>query len=81
MTYSAADLDVLSRAFYGAIESLSMGERDAEAIKAVLMTGILDAARLGEREEETLREAALEAVKLYEEGDIRLDAVMRSVPL
>ena len=67
MTYSPAELDILSRAFHGAIDSLSMQDRDAEATKAVIMTGILDAARTGERDEEKLKESALEAVKLYED--------------
>jgi hypothetical protein len=81
MTYSPAELDILSRAFHGAIETLSMRDRDAEATKAVIMTGILDAARMGERDAEKLKELALEAVKLYEVGECDLDAAMSTVPL
>lgn len=79
MAYDPDELDILSRAFHGAIESIAMDGRDTEATKAAVMNGMLDAARAGERDEERLKASALASVALYDEGSI--DAVIRAAPL
>ena len=79
MPYDSDDLDILSRVFHDAFDSVPKNGRDAEATKIVIMSGILDAARNGERDEERLKALALESIKLYDEGS--LDAVMRTTPL
>ena len=77
--YDSDDLDILSRVFHDAFDSVPKNGRDAEATKIVIMSGILDAARNGERDEECLKASALESIKLYDEG--HLDAEMRTTPL
>ena len=67
MPYGPGDLDILSHAFYGALDAMPEDGRDPEEVKAVLMTGILDAARQGERDEEKLRSSGLAALQNYEE--------------
>jgi hypothetical protein len=69
MEYGPGDLDVLARAFYGALNDLPPQSRDPEQIKAILMTGILDAARGGERDEMRLRRCALAAVRLFDQDE------------
>jgi hypothetical protein len=64
--YAPAELDILSRAFHGAIESVAPDNRDLEAAKAAAMNGILDAARRGERNAERLKTFAIEAIRRYE---------------
>jgi hypothetical protein len=78
-SFGPGDLDILSRAFYRAIDSLPSDGRDPEESKAILMTGILDAARQGERDEEKLTASALAAIETYEDGT--MDAVMQTSPL
>ncbi len=79
MTYCPEELDILSRAYHGVLDRMSLAGRDTEAIKAALMRGLLDAAHLGEWDEDKLQARALRAVRLYRSG--RLHAVMRSTPL
>jgi hypothetical protein len=79
MPYGLGDLDVLSQAYHAALDALPLDGRDPEEAKAILMTGILDAARNGERDEKALMAAGLAAIESYE-GD-GLDAVMRQTPL
>jgi hypothetical protein len=67
MPYGAGDLDILSHAFYGALESVVPDERDPEEVKAIVMTGILDAARRGERDEDRLMASGLAALARYED--------------
>jgi hypothetical protein len=68
MPYGPGDLDILSHAFYGALAAIPQDGRDPEEVKAIVMTGILDAARRGERDEEKLMASALAAVRSYEGG-------------
>ena len=79
MTYQPEELDILSRAYHGLLDRISVAGRDAEAIKAVLMRGLLEAAHLGEWEEDKLQARALRSIRLYKAG--RLNAVIRSTPL
>ena len=76
VAYGPGDLDILSQAFYGALDSRARSADDPEEIKAILMTGILDAARSGERDPERLQAAGENALLLYEGG--RTDAAVRS---
>jgi hypothetical protein len=77
--YGPGELDIIAQAFHGALAAAAKDGRDAEEIKAVLRTGILDAARGGERDPDRLETAGLNALRLYEDG--RMDAVMQSAPL
>jgi hypothetical protein len=77
--YDSDDLDIFSRVFHDAFDSVPMNGRNAEATKIVIMSSILDAARNGERDEERLMASALESIRLYDEG--HLDAEMRTTPL
>jgi hypothetical protein len=79
VAYGPGDLDILSQAFYGALDSLERTAGDPEEIKAILMTGILDAARSGERDPERLQAAGEHALLLHEGA--RTDAVRRSAPI
>lgn len=79
MPYDSDDLDILSRVFHDAFDSVPMNGRNAEATKIVIMSSILDAARNGERDEERLMASAVESIRLYDEG--HLDAEMRTTPL
>jgi hypothetical protein len=77
--FEAAELDLFARAFDRAIQAAPPADRDPEQTKAILMTGIMDAARRGVRNEDVLTDAALSALVLYE--DDAMDAVMRETPL
>jgi hypothetical protein len=68
VAYGPGDLDILSQAFYGALDSLTWSAGDPEEIKAALMTGILDAAQSGERDPERLQAAGENALILCEVG-------------
>jgi hypothetical protein len=52
---------------------------DTEEIKAILVTGILDAAKQGIRDEAAMTAAALDALALFK--DTAMDAVMQTTPL
>ena len=79
MSYEPGELDVLSCAFHSAIEAVTMDDRDVEATKAVVMSGILDAAQRGERRADKLKESALASIRLFDQGGI--DAAMPTTPL
>jgi hypothetical protein len=79
MPYGPGDLDILSRAFEGALSCLPESERGLESTKAALMAGILEAAKAGERDEDELIASALAAMSPLDEGS--MDAVMRTAPL
>lgn len=64
--YDRTDLDTMSRAFHAAIESVGSTNLDLEAAKAAAMTGILDAARRGERNAERLKVFAVESIRRCE---------------
>jgi hypothetical protein len=68
MTFGPAELDLLSRAFYRALDRVGPHARDVEHAKTILMTGILHAARNGERDEDKLTKAALSAMLADEEA-------------
>jgi hypothetical protein len=80
-TSQTDDTDVLAmaRALDRAIKAAPPNNLDAEEIKAVLMTGISDAARRGVRDEDILTDAALAALALYDDSDMQ--DVMRNAPL
>jgi hypothetical protein len=73
------DVLVMARALDRAIKAAPPNDMDSEEIKAVLMTGISDAARRGVRDEDILTDAALTALALYD--DSAMDDVMRKAPL
>jgi hypothetical protein len=67
MPYAPGDLDILSHAFYGALKAVPEDDRDPEEVKAILMTGILDAALKGERDKQKLMASAPAAIERYED--------------
>jgi hypothetical protein len=77
--FEAQELDVFARAFDRALQAAPVNGYDPEEKKAILMTGIMDAARRGVRDETILAEAALAALALYDSDE--MDAVMRQTPL
>jgi hypothetical protein len=79
VAYGPGDLDILSRAFYAVLDSIPDDGRDPEDVKAIVMAGILDAARQGERDEKKLMVCGLAALEKYENND--MDAVMHEAPL
>jgi hypothetical protein len=62
MEFGPTELDILSRAFYRALDHVGPRVHDKEEAKAILMAGILGAARRGERNEDKLVRAALAAI-------------------
>jgi hypothetical protein len=70
LLYAPTDLDIMSRAFHAAIDSIAAENRDMEAAKAAAMNGILDAARRGERNAERLTISAIESIRICEEYGI-----------
>jgi hypothetical protein len=66
--YGPGDLDVLARAWDNALDHIPTDhEHDREEIKAIVLTGILDAARSGIRDEDELTESGLTALARYED--------------
>jgi hypothetical protein len=78
-SYQPQELDIFARAFDRALHAASPPPSQHEEAKAILMTGILDAAERGVRDEIILTDAALAALALYD--DRGLPAVMRTLPL
>jgi hypothetical protein len=78
-SFPPEDLDIFSRAFERALKAAPTSDHDPEETKAILMTGIMDAARRGVRDEDILTDSALSALILYDAGE--MDAVMREAPL
>ena len=68
--FTDSELDLLSRAFYAALDQLNSSGRDLEEAKSVLMSGIMDAARAGERDEGTLVQSALHAFERFEQESL-----------
>jgi hypothetical protein len=66
--FRPAELDVLSRAFYRALDRVRPCARDVEEAKTVLMTSILAAAKTGELDEDELVRSALAAMHAHESG-------------
>jgi hypothetical protein len=77
--FKIGDLSTFSRALDRALKAAPPTNRDPEEVKAILMTGILDAAHRGVCDEDALADSALSALYLYD--DDRMDAVMRDTPL
>lgn len=77
--FSLDDLNIFSRALDRALKHAPSTDHDPEEVKAILMTGIMDAAHRGVCEEEALAQSALSALILYD--DDRMDDVMRDTPL
>jgi hypothetical protein len=73
------DVLVMARALDRAIKAAPASDLDNEEKRAILMTGISDAARRGVRDEDILTDAALAALALYEDSE--MDDVMRNAPL
>jgi hypothetical protein len=72
------DVLVMARALDRAMKAAPPNDLDPEENRAILMTGISDAARRGVRDEDILTEAALAALALY---DDEMTDVMRNAPL
>jgi hypothetical protein len=70
---------VVARALERAVSAVKTGPHEAEETRAILLTGILDAAERGVRDEDVLTDAALTALALYDDSE--MDAVMRTAPL
>jgi hypothetical protein len=77
--FEPEELDVFARAFERALAAAPADGYDPEEKKAILTTGIMDAARRGVRDETMLADAALAALALYDANE--MDAVMRETPL
>jgi hypothetical protein len=77
--FEPEEFDLLARAFDRALRAAPANGYDPEEKKAILMTGIMDAARRGVRDENQLADAALAALALYDSDE--MDAVMRETPL
>ena len=81
------DVLVMARALDRAIKAAPPNDLDVEEIKAILMTGISDAARRGVHDEDILTDAALAALALYDNDDAMdynddaMDDVMTKTPL
>ncbi len=73
------DVLVMARALDRAIKAAPPGDLDIEEKRAILMTGISDAARRGVRDEDILTDAALAALALYDDSDMQ--DVMKKAPL
>jgi hypothetical protein len=73
------DVLVMARALDRAIKAAPPGDLDIEEKRAILMTGISDAARRGVRDEDILTDAALAALALYDDSD--MEDVMKKAPL
>jgi hypothetical protein len=73
------DVLVMARALDRAMKAAPASDLDPEEKRAILMTGISDAARRGVRDEDILTDAALAALALYD--DDALTDVMRNAPL
>ena len=70
---------VVARALERAVSAVKTSPQEAEETRAILLTGILDAADRGVRDEDMLTDAALAALALYDDSE--MDAVMRTAPL
>jgi hypothetical protein len=68
--FTDSELDLLSRAFYAALDRLDGRARDPEEAKSVLVNGIMDAATAGERDEGKLVQSALHAFDRFEQGSL-----------
>jgi hypothetical protein len=68
--FTDGELDLLSRAFYAALDRLDEDARDPEETKSVLMTGIMGAAKAGERDEGRLVQSALQAFERFEQESL-----------
>jgi hypothetical protein len=60
--FSSTDLDILSRAYYRALDRIKGSARNMEVMKSVLLDAIVAAARGGQRDERLLEARALAAV-------------------
>jgi hypothetical protein len=74
-----SDVLVMARALDRAVKAAPPSDLDPEEKRAILMTGISDAARRGVRDEDILTDAALAALALYDDSD--MDHVIRTAPL
>jgi hypothetical protein len=74
-----SDVLLLARALDRAMKAAPPNDLDAEEVKAILMTGISDAARRGVRDEDILTDAALAALALYDDSE--MEDVIRNAPL
>ena len=60
--YGPGDLDILARAWDRALEAIPRHEPGTEAMKAIVLMGILDAAKTGLRNEGELAVSGLNAL-------------------
>ena len=60
--YGPGDLDILARAWDRALEAIPRNEPGTEAMKAIVLMGILDAAKTGLRNERQLAVSGLDAL-------------------
>ena len=74
-----SEILVFARALDRAMKAAPPSDHDPEETRAILTTGIDDAVRRGVRDEDSLTDAALAALALYE--DYAMDDVMKNAPL
>jgi hypothetical protein len=74
-----SDVLLLARALDRAMKAVPPNDLDAEEVRAILMTGISDAARRGVRDDDILTDAALAALALYDDSE--MEDVIRNAPL
>ena len=81
--YGPGVLDILARAYDHALELLPLDfDTDLETARAVLLQGILDAARVGERDEKALVDAGLNRIARFDASGLETTATLtRSMPL
>jgi hypothetical protein len=83
--YGPGVLDILARAYDRAVDALPLGVTlDSEAARAILLQGILAAARAGERDERALATAALSTAALNKMAPVDAggtDATEAAVPI
>jgi hypothetical protein len=80
--YAPAVLDILARAYDRALDALpSHIALNSETARAVLLQGILDAARAGERDEAALTSAALDKMALFDADDVDVGEMEWRVPV
>jgi len=67
--FDSAEHKTFAKALARAVSAAPPTDRDYEEVKTVLMTGILDAARRGVRDEDILTDSALSALILYDNDE------------
>lgn len=79
--YAPAVLYILARAYWALDALPSHIAQNSETARAILLQGILDAARSGERDGAALTGAALDKTALFDADDIDVGEIEWRVPV